>query len=87
MTVYLLLSRDFLERFLVKEVCIGAVDCGTVPFRFPVESLGFFSDLILLATLCPWGRNSACTRNECQGYLPGGNSGLCGVDGLTTFIC
>ena len=38
--------------------------------RFPMVSLEFFIDIILLAALGP-GVNSACNRNECQEYFLG----------------
>jgi hypothetical protein len=38
--------------------------------RFPLGSLGFFTDVILPAAL--WaGVDSACNRNEYQGYFLG----------------
>jgi hypothetical protein len=36
-------------------VCGGAVGWGTVRVRFPMESLGFFIELILPTAIWPWG--------------------------------
>jgi len=66
--------------------CNGACGCavswGTVLqarmswVQFPLVSLEFFIDIILLATLWLWGR-SASNRNEYQEYFLGGESNHC----------
>ena len=60
----------------------GAVDWGVElqgrrsRVRFPIGSLGFFTDLILPATFGP-DVDSTSNRHEYQGYLPRGKGGRC----------
>jgi hypothetical protein len=58
-----------------------AVQVGRSRVRFPLVSLSFFINTILLAALWP-GVNSACNRKEYQEYFLGGKGGRC--IGLTT---
>jgi hypothetical protein len=67
-------------------VCWGiALQAGRSWVRFPVESLEFFSELILPVALWLWARLSL-KQKRVQEILPGGK-GRHRADKLTTFMC
>jgi hypothetical protein len=58
--LYVRLKIEYFEYYSQVPKFIGVTDlqAGRSRVRFPVESLEFFSDLILAVALWPWGRNS-----------------------------
>ena len=79
-------SGTFISKFLInaRGGAVGwgtALQAGRSRVRFPLVSLEFFNEIILLAAL--WlGVDSSSNRNEYQEYLLGGKGGRC--VGLTT---
>jgi hypothetical protein len=62
------------------------VQTGRSLVRFPIRSLGFLIDLVLPATLWPWGSTQPVTKMSARN-LPGGKGWLAHKTDSLTAIC
>ena len=64
-----------------------AVQAGRSRVRFPMVSLEFFIDIILPATLWPWGSTQPLTEMSTRNIFWGLRRPVRRADNLTTFMC